>query len=89
MPLSNALANWHVRLAVCRSRYLRCISEGNDTVQLADPEAAAEDRNNEKYKAASKQVKRLQEACRGLEREIAARRNGSDLGGVIDLDSFS
>jgi DNA invertase Pin-like site-specific DNA recombinase len=46
---------------------------------LDDPETATDDRINEKYKAASKEARRAQEACSALEAEISASRSGSAL----------
>jgi hypothetical protein len=46
---------------------------------LDDPESAADDRVNEKYKEASKRVKRAQEAYDAIEAEISVARSGSEL----------
>jgi hypothetical protein len=46
---------------------------------LDDPEAATDERISEKYKASSKETKRLQEACSALEAEISANHSGSNL----------
>ncbi len=45
---------------------------------LDDPEAATDDRINDKYKAAAVRVKRLQEARNALEAEISASRSESE-----------
>jgi DNA invertase Pin-like site-specific DNA recombinase len=46
---------------------------------LDDPESATDDRINKKYKAASKEVRRVQEAYNALDAEIVASRTGSEL----------
>jgi DNA invertase Pin-like site-specific DNA recombinase len=46
---------------------------------LDDPEAATDDRINDKYKASSKEVARLQESYRALEAEISSTRSGTEL----------